>query len=521
MKPSTELFDLIKTLSKSEKRFFKLSSSLQSGEKNYVKIFDAIDEQNEYNEEELKTLFKNESFVQHFPSEKNHLYKLILKSLRSYHSDNSISSILQQEIKNIEILYKKALYKECNKFLLRAKKMAHEHEKFYYLFELINIEKQLLEEAYESGEFGYDLDALIKEENEILDKLRNLAEYHILYSRINYVFRREGFAHNEEERNIVREIEDYHLIKGKNTALSSSAASICYYIKGLCAVTNRQYQDAYIFFHKVKEILDRNPNLKADLAKRYVRTLSHLLYCYIDNEKYDEAYEVISEMKLLEGKDGFNTIDVEVNIFTSTHLAELVLWEKKGEHTQALTKIDSIITGFTKMGETINKENKLLFHYHIANIYFGAGEFKDALHWINSVLNDNEQSLRQDIYAFSRLINLIVHYELGNHDLLEYIIKSTLRFLNKKEKDYKVESVIVKHLRKLVKTTLDSERKEAYQNMKLELEKLFENPVERVLLDYFDVLAWLESKIQNISFTDAVRRKKLITKNKFTIEKSN
>lgn len=507
MKPSTELFDLIRTLTKSEKRFFKLSSSLQSGEKNYIKIFDAIDEQAEYDEEALKDIFKDESFVQHFPSEKNHLYKLILKSLRSYHADNSISSILQQEIKNIEILYKKALYKECNKFLLRAKKMAHEHEKFYYLFELINIEKQLLEEAYESGEFGHDLDALIKEENEILEKLRNLAEYHILYSKINYVFRREGFAHNEEERKIVSEIENYHLIKGKNTALSSSAASICYYIKGLCATTNRQYLDAYTFFNRVKEILDKNPNLRTELAKRYVRTLSHLLYCYIDSEKYTEAYGVIEEMHQLEGKNGFNNTDVEVSIFTSTHLAELLLWQKKGEHKQALLKLNTIISGFSRMGETINKENKLLFNYQIACIYFGAGEYKDALQWLNHVLNDNEQSLRQDIYSFARLLNLIVHYELGNYDLLEYIIKSTLRFLNKKEKDYKIESVLIKHLRKLVKINMEMERRTAFQKMKAELEELFENPVERVLLDYFDVMAWIDAKIQNISFTDAVKKR--------------
>ncbi len=507
MKPSSELHDLIKTLTKSEKRFFKLSSALQSGEKNYIKIFDAIDEQEEYDEESLKEIFKNEAFIQHFPSEKNHLYKLILKSLRSYHADNSVSSILQQDIKNIEILFKKALYKECNKFLIRAKKTAREHEKFYYLFELINIEKQLLEEAYESGEFDQDLDELIKEENEILEKLRNLAEYHILYSRINYVFRREGFAHNEDEKNIVREIEDYHLIKGKNTALSSSAATICYYIKGLCASTNRQYADAYTFFNKVKEILDKNTNLRSDLAKRYVRTLSHLLYCYIDSKKYDEARDVIEQMHQLEGKDGFNNIDVEMSIFTSTHLAELMLWERLGDHKTAMNKINTVISGFSRMGETINKENKLLFSYHIANIYFGAGEFKDALQWINNVLNDNEQSLRQDIYGFARLVNLIIHYELGNYDLLEYTIKSTLRFLNKKEKDYKIESVLVKHLRKMVKINMEMERREAYQKMKSEFEELFENPNERVLLDYFDVLSWLDSKIQNISFSEAVKKR--------------
>jgi hypothetical protein len=137
MKPSTELFELVKSLSKSEKRFFKLSSSLQQGDKNYLKIFEVIDKQDEYNEDAIKLQYDGETFVKHLPSEKNHLYRLILKSLRAFHADNSISSILKQELKNIEILYKKALYRECNKFLVRAKRLARDYEKFYYLFELI------------------------------------------------------------------------------------------------------------------------------------------------------------------------------------------------------------------------------------------------------------------------------------------------------------------------------------------------------------------------------------------------
>ena len=81
MKPSTELFKLIKSLTKSEKRFFKLSSSLQSGDKNYLKIFDHIEKQDEYDEDAIKEVFAKETFIKHLPSEKNHLYKLILKSL--------------------------------------------------------------------------------------------------------------------------------------------------------------------------------------------------------------------------------------------------------------------------------------------------------------------------------------------------------------------------------------------------------------------------------------------------------
>ena len=93
MKPSIELFNLITSLTKSEKRFFKLSSSLQSGDKNYLKIFDFIESQSYYDEAKLKEEFKAEIFVNHLPSEKNHLYKLILKSLRAFYSEQSISSI--------------------------------------------------------------------------------------------------------------------------------------------------------------------------------------------------------------------------------------------------------------------------------------------------------------------------------------------------------------------------------------------------------------------------------------------
>ena len=135
MKPSDELFKLIKSLTKSEKRFFKLSSSLQSGEKNYLKLFDAIEKQLEYDEEDIKNTFKKENFIKHLPSEKNHLYKLVLKSLRAYHADNSVVSQLQEDIKNVEILFKRALYREAGKVLSKSKKLAYAYERFYFLFE--------------------------------------------------------------------------------------------------------------------------------------------------------------------------------------------------------------------------------------------------------------------------------------------------------------------------------------------------------------------------------------------------
>ncbi len=505
MKPSTELYSLIKSLTKSEKRFFKLNSSIQSGEKNYLKIFDFIEKQKKYDEDELKNHFAKETFIKHLPSEKNHLYKLILKSLRSYYSDQSVSSQLKQEIKNIEILYKKALYKECNKFVKRAKGVAEEYEKFYYLFELINWEKRLLEEAYESGVFNQDLDKLIEEETRVIEKLRNLAEYHILYSKINYIFRSGGFTRNESERQVVNEIADYHLIKGKNTAISTRATTICYYIKGLCAASIRDYEDALINFRKAKTVIERRPRIKNDLQQRYIYTLTFLLNCYIDTNDFKNADNIIGELDNLKDQKAYNSLDSKVRLFTSINIGKLQLNNRKGDFKKSIELIPEIEEGVLNFDDKVNKEKKLLFTYNTAYAYFGVGEHKTALKYINEVLNDNEKKLRQDIYSFSRIFNLIIHYELHNYEFLEYDMKSTARYLNKYEKDYGVEKLFMSQMKGLARIDNSKDKLKALTDFQKKLNTLLKDDRENVILEYFDLKSWIQSKINEVSFSDTVK----------------
>ncbi len=504
MKPSNELFKLVRSLTKSEKRFFKLSSSLQSGEKNYLKIFDYVEKQENYDEEELKRAFENETFVKHLPSEKNHLYRLILKSLRVFYSEQSASSILRQELKNIEILYDKALYKECEKFVSRSKALAMEHEEFYYWYELISWEKRLLDSAYEQGEFTRDLDQIVLEEEEVISKLRNVAEYQIVYSKINLIFRSGGFTRNEAERAIVDGITDYHLIKGKNTALSTRASSMCYYIKGLCAATVRNYDDSFQFFNRTRTILDNNPKIKEDLGQRYVATLSHLLRCHIDSKQFDDAAKMIRELKSLEGTKGFNSTDISIRIFTVSTNCEFYLKHAIGDFEGAVNLSEEVSQKLDSMGDKISKEQLILHLYNRAYSYFGVGEYKKALAVINEVLNDNEQNLRQDLYSFARIFNLIIHYELENFDFLEYVVKSTNRYLSKQDRDYEIENVVIKSIRKLGKSATSSQRSEILNKMLEEVNELLKDPQERVILDYFHLTAWIQSKLKKQTLAKSV-----------------
>lgn len=506
MKPSLELFRLIKSLSKSEKRFFKLSSSLQSGEKNYIKLFDYIEKQSEYDEEELKHHFRNERFIAHLPSEKNHLYKLILKSLRMFYGEQSLNSILQQEIKNVEILYQKALFSECSKIIKKAKKLAQINEKFFFWVELLTWEKRLIEEAYEEGDFAYDLDKLIQEEETVLAQLRNYAEYYALYSKINYVFRSGGFSRNDAEKAIVDNIADNFLIKGKNTAISSRATFICYYIKGLCAATNRDYDNAAYFFKHVISIIDKAPKLKADLAKHYLLSHAHLIHCHIDSNDFQAAQELIDSLPSHLSNDGFQSMDVQVRVFSIQTTYQMILYNNQGLFVKTLAYVNDSEEQYAFYGEKLSKEHRIIYIYHKAYAHFGCGEFKDAMKVLNELINDNETMLRQDYYSFARVLNMFIHYELDNQSLLTYHINSTKRYLSKSDRNYMIESYLLEGIQKLNKCDSSNDRRDLLLSMRSDFVNMMSNHREKVVLDYFDLGLWLESKIEGKNMCDVKLR---------------
>ena len=58
------LFFLIQSLSKSEKRYFKIFCFGQKVDKNYLKLFDAIDAQEVYDEAAIRRQFAKATFIQ-------------------------------------------------------------------------------------------------------------------------------------------------------------------------------------------------------------------------------------------------------------------------------------------------------------------------------------------------------------------------------------------------------------------------------------------------------------------------
>ena len=510
MKPTDQLFKLIGSLSKSEKRFFKLSSTLQAGEKNYMKLFDAIDGQKEYDEAGIKRQFKDENFIKHFPSEKSHLYQLILKSLRYHHPGKTIGASLQTEIKNVDILFKKALYGDCLKSIIRAKRIALKNEKFYYAFELINWEKKLIEHENVKQSFGDRLDGLLVEEQAVLGQLQNIARYKILQSQVSALYKKRGFTRNKEDHNILKVVNGDPLLNDINNTHSKRAEVTFYSIRGLLGILHADYPVALKNFSEAVKIYEGKVVLVQDDPKEYIKCLNTMLYCYLDAKNFDAFFVQIEKMKGMREEKRFSSASVQIEIFSSIYVAQLVAYDFMAEYGKAVALIDEITERLHSYEDKLGKEKIYIFYYNVAYSYFGAGEYRQALRWLHKIINENEPDIRKDVYSFAHIFNVILHFELENYELLTYMLKSTKRFYDKCKKtynmDYKFENALIKYVRKLIRSVEDKEKTKAlFRELKAEIEELMYDPAERAANKYFDFVPWIDSKLQGITFSEAKR----------------
>ena len=111
------VFDLIRSMSKAEKRNFKLYATRLSGnqEAKFVTLFDCMDSLDEY--DEAKILQRCPIKKEQLPNMKAHLYKQILVSIRLLDVQRTVPMQLREQIDFARILYDKGLFRQSSKML--------------------------------------------------------------------------------------------------------------------------------------------------------------------------------------------------------------------------------------------------------------------------------------------------------------------------------------------------------------------------------------------------------------------
>ncbi len=490
---STDLFDLIQSMSKSEKRYFKLFSSIQSGNKVYIALFNALSKQVQYDEEKLRKQLK----IKAFATVKNYLYNLILRSLRSQQLHQNISLQLKDMLKDLEILYQKGLYQQCSRLLTRARKIAKQYEKHIHLLELCQYEHLLTSLNLDPFHRKRLIERGFEEVSDALAAYTQLSDYR------NKILIMTNYMHSQGRRN--KNMEDKKELmdtlkpiinsKPPSKFLSYKSGILYYNIKELFESNELQYQKAYESSKKYIEHMESNPFLLNEEMHNYLVGLNNLMNMQQVLGLFEEMKVNLEKLKALD----LPTETEKIRAMEYTLPKEIVYYVYTERYEEGISHVPVVERQISRYKDKMGKPFLLSLYANIVELYIISGNIRKALQWNNKILNTEEIETYVDYYTNSRLCEIIIHYELGNAEKVESLIKSYQLLLGKSKREYHYENILAKFLKSLVNKEEEKEVLKIFKSIKEELTRLLNDPFEKGAFDFFDIMIWIDKNIKKYS----------------------
>lgn len=495
------LFQLIKSLSRSEKRYFNIQSKTQSGgDTHYLRLFDLLDKMESYSEEELEKKLTREPFKNNIHVVKNYLNQVILRTLRSYHEKNSAEIKMLNLLMDSTILQNKGLYEQSEKLLRKLKKTADLYDYKLLILEVIRRKLSLsLIATKKNDSIVRELTTTLKQ---ILEDVSSEFELYGLRTSMISVQRSKFKLSEKKSRQKVNEIVQHPLLRS-GTPPSGFYAQYLYH-RTLASYHHygKNYQEAFIHYEKVVGIWDNHPHIIAEKPQLYKIQLSNFLAVCHTLSKKQNILDILQILKSMPS----NSFDEEAETFQNVAYFQLLYFMNNLQFKEAIAFVPEVRSGLIKYGRKINKARQLAFSYNLSILYFALAQYDDALEWLSLILNESKNEHRQDIQHFARFLELIVHYEKESFEIYDYLLRSLVRYFQQQfESISAFKKLLLNHLKKLPGLLDMQSTKQQFEVLLAALNDLPDG--ETKLLGVEEIHLWATAKTEGQSFLDVMKTK--------------
>ena len=288
-------------------------------------------------------------------------------------------------------------------------------------------------------------------------------------------------------------------MQSADRALSHNARVYYYRILSIANYAQKEHLKFYESNKTLISLMEERSDLLREDVSEYISALSNMAFsCGLLN-KHGEVREVLKKFRQIRP----NTLDDELKIHRQYYMNQFGLCIAQGDFEEGLRALEEHRKEVQRFSEDLFRKNTFFYQYFY--IFFGNGNFEQALAYLNEWLALSGNIERKDLQSLARILNLIIHFEMGNTLLLESLVRSTQRFLKKEEHMLDYERAVLQFIKTTIRAAGKWEEKQAFQLLQKQLESLYEKPSERPMLDLFDIRAWVESKVRGIPFGDVVR----------------
>ncbi len=494
---------LISSLSKTEKRYFKLHSALQKGPKDYLELFNIIEKCK--NDSMLRNSFLKLCPQASYATTMKHLYKVLTDCLLRLRMEQDKNSTLLTRLLKANILFEKSLYEEGFKQLQKIQANAQEHEQYIIQLWASRLELYYLANLNFHAITEFEL---IQKQMKIQEVLRYASinlQHNSLYELLHHRFIHKGNIRTADHK---RELND--LIVSEINLVSSAVnetfetQKIHLLFQSQYFITINDYKSALKTFYELNDLLEKHQYLWIDSLIDYISAIEGILQSLRAMHQYKEMNYFLSKLQKLEKKSVFLQVLIEKVCYIYS-IAGLL---DQGEFKKAVRLKAEFQHSLFKKISVLDLDKQAEVYLYTSLIYFSDNNMTQSHYYLSKVLLDGSRYYNLPIYQTFRLIHLLVHYELGNTDFILHEIRSVKRKLNNmRSKTYKLEKIVFRFIQISIISISTKDRLTLWLNFKQLFDKISSDKYEIQILKIFDFASWIESKITRTNFAELLKNK--------------
>lgn len=487
---TAELQRLIGAMSKSEKGYFKkfVKGFSSETESNYLLLFDFLDKTEKADDDKVTAYFKKKKIDVHLRMLRPYLWQMLMRALRVYNEEKSVRFEIRNRLQDMEILLAKNLNTEAIKLIDEAIELCNEYEQDDYAVIFLQYRHYL------AGYYDWENQRAIQPAllAQIVEKLRQTEQKAILKDldiQVTY-YSNKHFPLNE--RSVIEGLKKYvahELLQDEDKITGIPSKLAFYHIKKNWFRLNRDYNKALEYQVKTVKLLENNPRFLKNATATYIKELYEEVGLYLHVDEPDNAVEALGRL-ISYDTQGLNDTGFKVRFYSQGILK--VLKQYPGKYPELEAKMPEI-TALIADSSYVYEAEKLITYFDIAVFYFLNKDYAKALDWLNPVLNLNPKG-NVAYQVHTRLLNIIIHYELRNMMMLPALLRNTYRLMLKMELKLEFERKLLSFIKRLLMRINEKELQALFADFIKELQMLKETESSGSSVMMFDYEGWLRRK---------------------------
>jgi len=497
-----QLFKLINSLQKAEKRHFKLYVNKLDSDKNplFIRLFDYLDSRSSLDEKKLAKRFGDIKPAD-FLNLKRNLYTQILKSLRQLHSRHDLDIKIREQIDYAKILYGKGLYLQAIKILDKAASLAAKGRQEITLLEILEFEK-LIESRHitRSRNVKNKVENLISQSNKYHTSIARTSGISNLSLMTQGLYIKMGIVKNDKEHFLVESYFKSNLpaVLSKNPGFYEEVLLHQSYVWYHYMLLNHEES----LSHAIQwvDAFDRYPDMQELDPDLYMRGMHYIMAnnFYLKNKDDFKSWHTRFKKFTKQSQSQFNETSKLLcfSYGSNASINELLLFERY-DKTAALQK--QIFKDMEYFELQIDSHRVKMFHYKFAWLKIALGKNQEALDHLNYIIQTKKGHLRQDLVCYARLLNLIANFHLKNYVLVNNLSPAVRRAF---DLENEMNSTISLILTTVNKKPTDNNYNATVEKLAIKVEKTLTDRFSKRIFNYFDFYLWSKSLMENSTMSE-------------------